>query len=249
MARRLRLHLPGIPVHVIQRGNNRCNCFFDDSDRLLYLSLLAGAARTEGCAIHAFVLMTNHVHLLASTQADNAISRMMKRLGQHYVRTFNRTHQRTGTLWEGRFRSSVVDTRTYLLTCYRYIENNPVRAGMVTRPGDYPWSSFRYNAFGQASDFLCPHAAYSALGPTDEERLATYRAFFATRETDADVDLIRECVNGGLALGPPEFIETIEQLSGRPAARKPGGRPRRQGLIDTVSSADNLALTPVLGSV
>jgi len=170
MARKLRIHIAGMPVHLMQRGNNRCPCFVDDSDRMLYLSLLEGAARMYGCGVHGFVLMTNHVHMLASAGGENAISRMMKRIGESYVRGFNKRHDRTGTLWEGRFHASIVDSHAYFLTCQRYIECNPVRAGMVAGPGDYAWSSFRHNARGQSSSLLTPHAAYLALGETNVER-------------------------------------------------------------------------------
>jgi putative transposase len=225
MARKLRLHIAGMPVHLIQRGNNRCPCFVEDSERLLYLSLLKEAARMHGCGVHAFVLMTNHVHMLASAGDEKAISRMMKRIGESYVRIFNKRHDRTGTLWEGRFRASIVDSRAYFLTCQRYIECNPVRAGMVSAPGDYPWSSFRHNALGQSSDLLTPHAAYLALGETSMQRQERYRALFAVPESTADLDRIRECVNAGLALGDANFIRRVEETTGRRASRKPGGRP------------------------
>ena len=233
----------------MQRGNNRCDCFGDDSDRLLYLSLLADSSRLHECSIHAFVLMTNHVHLLASAHAEHAISRMMKRIGESYARAFNRKHRRTGTLWEGRFLASIVDTRSYLLTCQRYIECNPVRAGMVRDPRDYCWSSFAHNALGRVCPVIVPHPTYLALGATDDERRAAYRALFAAPESTADLGLIRACVNAGLALGDRAFVQEVERLTGRPAARKPGGRPRRKDATDGVSQGDNLGLTPVLGPV
>jgi putative transposase len=226
MARKLRLHIAGMPVHLMQRGNNRCPCFIDDSDRLLYLSLVENAARRYDCCVHAFVLMTNHVHMLASSSDEHSISRMMKRIGESYVRTFNKRHVRTGTLWEGRFRASIVDSRSYFLTCQRYIECNPVRARIVGAAVDYPWSSFRHNALGQKSSFLTPHAAYLALGETGLQRQARYLALFAVPESAADLDLIRECVNAGLALGNADFIRQVEEATGRPASRKPGGRRR-----------------------
>lgn len=249
MARRLRLHIAGMTAHVMQRGNNRCDCFGDDSDRLLYLSLLADASAMHECSVHAFVLMTNHVHLLVTGHADHAISRMMKRIGERYARAFNKKHRRTGTLWEGRFLSSVVDTRSYLLTCQRYIECNPVRAAMVRDPSEYPWSSFRHNALGEPSAFVSPHAAYVALSGGEDERRIAYRALFATPESGADLDLIRACVNTGLALGDEAFIREVERLTGRPASRRPGGRPRRKLSGEGVSRDDNLGLTPVLRPV
>ena len=193
--------------------------------------------------MHAFVLMTNHVHLLASANAENAISRMMKRIGESYVRAFNKKQRRTGTLWEGRFLASVVDSRAYLLTCQRYIECNPVRAGMVRDPSEYAWSSFGHNALGMTSHFVSPHPAYLALGGTEEERRIVYRALFAVPESSADLELIRACVSAGLALGDDAFIKDVERMTGRSAARKPGGRPRRH---QSVLQDDNFGLTPVL---
>ena len=141
MARKPRFVLPGYPRHVVQRGNNRQACFFDESDYRKYLDSLAEAAHKYHCQVHAYVLMTNHVHLLVTPTTDEGISQMMQSVGRRYVRYFNGVYRRTGTLWEGRYKASLVQTDSYLLTCYRYIELNPVRAEMVPDPGDYPWSS------------------------------------------------------------------------------------------------------------
>ena len=146
MARQPRIDLKGVPQHLIQRGNNRLACFFDDNDRYRYLEWLAVAAAKYGGAVHAYVLMTNHVHLLATGHEKGALGRMMQSLGRRYVRYVNSRYRRSGTLWEGRYKSSLVDSDQYLLTCYRYIELNPVRAFLVTTPGDYRWSSFNCNA-------------------------------------------------------------------------------------------------------
>ena len=140
MARRPRIDAPGIPQHVIQRGVNRCACFHDDLDREFYLAAIGEVAGLHACSIHAYVLMTNHVHLLVTGQQTSSVSAMMQSLGRRYVRRFNNRHGRSGTLWEGRFKSSLVDSEQYLLTCYRYIEMNPVRARMVADPGDHAWS-------------------------------------------------------------------------------------------------------------
>src|SRR5258706_3286643 len=163
MPRHARLRIAGHPLHIIQRGVNRAACFAGDSDRILYLALLEELAGQQACAIHAYVLMTNHVHLLLSGDRSDAPSALMKHLGQRYVQTFNRKHGRTGSLWEGRFRSSIVDSDGYLLRCQRYIEMNPIRAGMVTRPDDYPWSSYASNANGAPSTILSPHWLYLSL--------------------------------------------------------------------------------------
>ena len=148
MPRKPRFFLPDVPVHVVQRGNNRQAVFFDDSDYRAYLSWIREGCERYGCEIHAYVLMTNHVHLLATPQATNSISRMLQYVGRRYVPYINHTYGRTGTLWEGRFKASLIHAEGYLLTCYRYIELNPVRAQMVEAPELYRWSSFRANALG-----------------------------------------------------------------------------------------------------
>lgn len=149
MPRRARLLLPGVPLHIIQRGNNRQACFFGDDDYGFYLDWLTEHARKTGCKVHAYVLMTNHVHLLLSSSKPEGAGALMKALGQRYVQYVNRTYHRSGTLWEGRFRSCLVQEEAYLLACQCYIELNPVRAGMVRRPGDYRWSSYRANGLGE----------------------------------------------------------------------------------------------------
>lgn len=149
MARQPRYVLPGQPQHVIQRGNNRDVIFVAEADYRFYLDKLKDACDRMGCEVHAYVLMTNHVHLLMTPYEENSLGRVMQSLGRRYVQYFNYRYRRTGTLWEGRYRATLIDAESYLLTCYRYIELNPVRAGMVSHPGDYPWSSYRSNALGQ----------------------------------------------------------------------------------------------------
>ena len=143
MPRRARISMPGIPWHIIQRGNNRSACFYAEEDYRLYLDHLKEQADKYGCAVHAYVLMTNHVHLLLTPEKENSAALLMKNLGQRYVQYINRTYRRSGTLWEGRFRSCLTQTEDYVLACYRYIELNPVRANMVNHPRAYPWSSYR----------------------------------------------------------------------------------------------------------
>ena len=154
MARKPRFNLPGVPQHVIQRGNNRESCFFDAEDYRCYLDALGHASKQCGCAVHAYILMTNHVHLLVTQERRDGVSAMMQSLGRRYVRYINDRHRRTGTLWEGRYKAALVDSERYLLACYRYIELNPVRAGMVELPGRYPWSSYRYNALGMPDSLV-----------------------------------------------------------------------------------------------
>ena len=178
MARRARLLFAGVPQHIIQRGNNRQATFFAKVDYRSYLDWLLEAVKKYDCQIYAYVLMTNHVHLLASAQRPYDLSRMMQHLGRRFVRYVNHVYRRSGTLWEGRFKASLVDTETYFLRCCRYIECNPLRAQMVVHPGDYPWSSYRNHAFGVSDKLLSPHEQYERLGSTAEERHRTYRELF-----------------------------------------------------------------------
>jgi len=178
MPRRPRLTLPNVPLHLIQRGNNRQACFVADEDYRNYLDWLREYADKAGCRIHAYVLMTNHVHLLVSAERGSASGEMMKALGQRYVQYFNKTYRRSGTLWEGRYRSCPTEAETYLLACQRYIELNPVRAAMVEHPADYRWSSYRANAQGEASPLVSLHEVYLSLGSDAESRQSAYRELF-----------------------------------------------------------------------
>ena len=163
MARLPRYVIPGQPQHVIQRGNNRDIIFVADEDYRFYLQKLEDACKKYNCDIHAYVLMTNHVHLLLTPQSENGISQVMQSLGRSYVQYFNFRYRRSGTLWEGRYKATLLDSESYLLTCSRYIELNPVRAQMVKDPGEYPWSSFGFNALGQADNLITPHAVYKTI--------------------------------------------------------------------------------------
>ncbi len=246
MPRCARFCIEGVPLHIIQRGNNKSACFFCDSDRRLYLGLLRELAPEHDCSVHAYVLMTNHVHLLLTPQRKSSASLLMKNLGQRFVQFINRTHGRSGSMWEGRFRSSIVDSATYLLTCYRYIELNPVRAGMVRGPADYPWSSYRANALGEPSNVLDPHACYRRLGADEPARLAVYRSLFETALDDADLKAIREAVNAGLPLGTKAFVETIARATGRRTSAGVAGRPRQnRGQTPISHLAENRGLSPV----
>jgi putative transposase len=201
MPRAARIVVPGVALHIVQRGNNRAACFFSDSDRLAYLRLLLEYSRQVGCAVHAYCLMTNHVHLLVTPQASDACGLLMKHVGQHYVEHVNRVHARTGTLWEGRFKSSLVASAEYVLACYRYIELNPVRAGLSEHPRSHPWSSYRANAEGAADSLLEPHPYYTALEDDPDRLRRTYRQLFdAPMETEL-LSEIRAALRAGTALG------------------------------------------------
>jgi len=226
MPRRARVSLPNIPHHIVQRGNNRQACFFKDTDRQLYLEWLAEYAEHNQCKVHAYVLMSNHVHLLATPEVGGAIGQMMKQLGQRYVQYINRTYQRSGTLWEGRYKSCLTLEEDYLMVCYRYIELNPVRAGMVELPEHYPWSSYRANGLGEASDLISVHEVYQRLGMLANERREAYRELFAQQLPSRIVDEIRDATNGNYVLGTAEFRNQVEQLLGRRAGPGVPGRPR-----------------------
>jgi putative transposase len=226
MPRRARLSYADYPLHVVQRGVDRMATFRTPDDYRLYLGLLQELAPLYTCDVHAYVLMTNHVHLLLTPRTDTSCSFLMKHLGQRYVQAVNRRWGRTGHLWGGRFKSCFVDTATYALTCQRYIEMNPVRACMVRHPAEYTWSSFRNNAFGVLSPFLKPLQVYRDLGEDDEARRLAYRGIFDEPETDDFLEEIRAATQSGRGIGCAEFIERLKGLVGpaiAPRKRGPGG--------------------------
>jgi len=233
MPRRPRLQLAGVPFHIIQRGHNRAACFFADADYACYLSLLQHLCQEARVRLHAYVLMTNHVHLLLTPDCADGLSHLMQHVGQRYVQYVNRTYQRTGTLWEGRFRSCLVDAESYLLACQRYIELNPVRAQMVAHPGDYPWSSYRGNAQGAGDGLLSPHACYQALGRDKAARQVTYRELFRDALEGGFLDALRHATNGGYCLGSDRFTQEVAAMLKRRVERGQAGRPHKQAAHNT----------------
>lgn len=219
MPRTARAVVAGIALHVIQRGNNRGPCFFRESDRAVYLGYLRRFAPRCGCLVHAYCLMSNHVHLLVTPQTAGACGLMMKQLGQHYVQYVNRKHDRTGTLWEGRFRSCAAASERYVLACYRYIELNPVRAGIVARPDEYRWSSYCVNARDEYDGLLAPHPAYLGLADGDARRRIQYRGLFDPTLDPRLADEIRSATRNGRVLGAPR------NPRGRPSTKKIGTDP------------------------
>jgi putative transposase len=218
---------PGLPIHVIQRGNNRQVCFASDSDLKAYSNWLCEAAIKFAVSIHAWVFMTNHVHLLMTPSCWSGISKTLQYLGRYYVRYFNFTYQRSGTLYEGRFKSSIVQDRQYLLACQRYIELNPVRAGMVRDPADYRWSSYQAHAFGIKPKMWTPHSEYLALGSTKASRILSYRKLFECELEEEAINEIRHAANTGLVLGNDNFRSQVEQLTGqRQHHLKRGPKPK-----------------------
>ena len=225
MPRRPRLKLAGFPLHIIQRGNNRSACFFAEDDYLFYLDHLNQACKKQGVNLHSYILMTNHVHLLMTPEEGDGPSRVMKQLGQRYVQYINRTYRRSGTLWEGRFRSCLVAEEDYFFGCHRYIELNPVRAGMVGHPGEYRWSSYGANAQGVANQMVRPHALYQQLGTDAASRQEVYREFFRYQIDLGLVDQIRTATNGGFVLGSDRFQKEVAAMVGRRTWRGTPGRP------------------------
>ena len=203
-------------------------CFFSEEDYRRYLDDLTDLSSRFGCAIHAYVLMTNHVHLLLTPEKVDSAALITKHLGQRYVQYVNRTYRRSGTLWEGRFRSCLTQTEDYVLACYRYIELNPVRAAMVNRPQDYRWSSYHANGNGKGDRLITPHAEYLRLARDDTERRDAYRALFKAHLEAETVDEIRKATNGNFALGSERFQKEIEDALGRRAQQGRSGSPRRR---------------------
>ncbi|WP_158965870.1 transposase [Paraglaciecola sp. L3A3] len=227
MPRKPRASAAGVPEHIIQRGNNRQVTFTSEEDMKAYVTWLKEYAKKYEVNIHAWVLMTNHVHLLCTPMTATGISQMMQSLGRMYVMYFNKTYLRSGTLWEGRYRSCLVQEETYLLQVYRYIELNPVRAGMVADPADYTWSSYQCNALGKKSDLLSAHPLYLALGSSKVKRQESYLDLFKYHVEGKLLDDIRQATNKGLALGNEHFIADVEAVTGKRLVE--GKRGRRVG--------------------
>jgi putative transposase len=248
MARRPRLFLPDIPFHVIQRGNNRSRCFLREADYRAYRQWLADYAAHFRCAIHAYVLMPNHVHLLITPGDAQGPSRFMQSLGRRYVAYVNRVHQRTGTLWEARFRASPVETEAYLFRLYRYIELNPVRAGIVAHPSQYPWSSHSHNGAGRHDPVVKAHPLYLELARDEGDRLAAYRGLFGEPLGEDCLALIRAAAVAGLPVGSAGFHRQIEKTFGIRLAAPPGRqRPSSPATTEAqVLLADNYDSDPKL---
>jgi putative transposase len=226
MPRGKRLDVAGVAQHVVQRGNDRQACFFRDDDYARYLGILREAGLRFGCCVHAYVLMTNHVHLLLTPARAGGVAQVMQALGRTYVRHVNDTLGRTGTLWEGRYKSCLVDSERYVLACYRYIELNPVRAGMVADAAGYAWSSHGYNALGQPDPLVRPHATYLQIAASDKARRAHYRAWVAEGISADELHCLRLYSQRQRALGSDRFQQQIERQLARRVAIGLPGRPR-----------------------
>ena len=226
MARLPRISPVGIPIHLIQRGHNRQACFTSLKDHAAYVAWLEEYVQKYDVELHAWVLMTNHVHLLCTPRHKGGVSRMMQSLGRRYVHYFNNEHSRTGTLWEGRFKSCLIQEEHYLLEVYRYIELNPVRAGVVYDPGDYRWSSYHSNGLGKESGLCTPHQEYLALGSDPLERQNNYCKFLSDRVSGNFLNDIRINTHKGMAVGEERFKQKLEALTGRRMTSKKRGRPK-----------------------
>lgn len=226
MPRPPRIDIPGLPQHLVLRGHDRKPCFFGDDFRQLFLRYLKHACAFSSTELHAYVLMTNHVHLLVTGQMPGSISKLMHSAARRYSRTVNSTLERTGTLFEGRFRSSLVQSEAYFLACMRYVEMNPVRAGLARRPSEYAWSSYAENASGAPSGILSPHAEYQRLGSDSASRGLAYRLLFNSPLSDSTLAAIRDASAKERALGEPTFLKMVSGQIGREVGPVRQGRPR-----------------------
>jgi putative transposase len=221
------MYLPGIPAHIVQRGNNRNVCFFAKDDYLVYKEALAKGLKRYGGFLHAYCLMTNHVHLLITPADTDSISRVIQHVGRQYVKYVNKRYRRSGTLWEGRHKGSLVDAENYLLACYRYIEMNPVAAGIASRPDDYPWSSYRANALDEHDALITAHDLYSEMGRGVEDRFSAYRDLFNSEIAEADINQISQALSRNPPTGGRHFKLQIETALGRKIGTGFRGRPRK----------------------
>ncbi len=227
MPRRSRMYLPGLPYHVVQRGNNKQACFVEPEDYRFYLQLWQEVSPRYNVSVHAYCLMTNHIHFLATPETESSLSNTMKVVGSRYAQYFNKKYHRTGTLWEGRHRSSLVQSDRYLLTCMRYIELNPVRASMVKLPDDYTWSSYRVNGWGDES-WLTPHPDYLRLDHDVVQRGYHYRALFKDQIQQQDLSLIRKAAHYCQPFGSDQFRVSIEKQYGIKPGQMSRGRPAKK---------------------
>jgi len=225
MPRKPRFFLPGVAAHIVQRGHSREPVFFDPDDYHAYLRWLTEAADRYECRIHAYVLMTNHIHLLVTPANKQSIGQMMQYTGRHYVPYINHTYGSSGSLWEGRYKGSLINDEQYLLTCMRYIELNPVRADMVRGPAEYRWSSYRANVQGKANGLVSPHDIYMKLGRTRQKRQESYKALFKAHVDKEELENIRRACQTGTPLGNDYFREKIEQKLKCKTGQDRRGRP------------------------
>ena len=230
MPRQPRYFLPGYPQHIVIRGVDRQATFFRYADYRLFKNTLKYESYKTGCAIHAYVLMTNHVHLLATPASEESIPKMIQGLGRGYVQRINKQYNRTGTLWQGRYKACLVQDDLYLLTCQRYIELNPVRAGMVCGPARYPHSSYRHNALDGSDSLVTPHPVYQDLGNSEADRRLIYRRMFESVLDQDLLDVVRDSTNACRVLGDDAFVDQIEAVLDRRVRPGKPGRPKKRSI-------------------
>jgi putative transposase len=231
-------------LHIVQRGHNRRDCFLDQTDYVVYLSNLRDLLSRTGCALHAYCLMTNHVHLLVTPSSAQSCALLMRNQGQRYVQYFNRRYERRGTLWEGRYKSSLIQSPGYLLRTYRYIERNPVRAKMVASPSEYLWSSHAGNCGRALNKLLTPRPEYLALGMDDQSRLAAYESFVAIPDEPEFLGAIRDATKGGFAVVDESFKAELPQQQQRRLTRRHSGPPPRAPAQNEADLFAELGLRP-----
>lgn len=228
MPRPPRINIANIPQHIVQTGHNNVNCFFDDEDYDFYLASLKKAAEQYSVSIHAYVLMPNAIQLIATPYIPNGISSMMQSLGRRYVQYVNHRYQRSGTLWSGRYKSSVIDSEAYLLTCYRYVELKPMHEGLVESPEHYQWSSFNYHTGRKRDTIIQDHRLYMELGDNRTDRANEYSELFRFRFDRMLMDYIAETLKLGQVLGGDQFTDKIEQIANHRIRPLKRGRPKKK---------------------
>ena len=227
MPRQPRLVAAGYPHHIILRGNNRSAIFHNDGDRRFFIECLKGTKGKTKSRMYSYCFMSNHVHLLIEPSTEQGLSNMVQSLGRRYVQYINKKYKRTGTLWEGRFKSSLVSKDSYLIACSRYIELNPVRAKMVKHPKDYPWSSYGFRAEGKKDSLLDEDPIYRGLGKTPKERQIRYKEWFKGSISDDELNQIRNATQKGGIFGNKNFFGKIAKLLGRSIVLRQRGRPKK----------------------
>jgi len=226
MPRKPRFYLPGVPAHVMQRGHNRNAIFFEDNDYREYLKILKKISDRYECQIHAYVLMTNHVHLLVTPAHENSISLMFQSIGRLYVTYINKTYNRSGTLWEGRHKGNIIEAENYFITCMKYIELNPVRAKIVKELSDYPWSSYAANGYNKPNAIITRHKLYLSLASSNVNRVKIYRNLFEKIEEKETIKKVSSSIQSGTPLGSENFLKQIENSFNFPIGYRERGRPR-----------------------
>ncbi|HYE41518.1 MAG TPA: transposase [Ramlibacter sp.] len=248
MARLPRLTVPGYPHHIIQRGNNRQAIFAGPQDYELLLALIDENARKQRVAVHGYVLMSNHFHLLATPETEDGIPQMMQAVGRRYVRNFNLRNARTGTLWEGRYRSTLIQAERHLLACMVYMDLNPVRAGMVADPADYRWSSHAHYIGRRSDKVITPHPLYWELGNTPFSRDEAYGTLVRQGVSDTQKQALTDSALRGWALGEPDYVADLQRRTARRLSRAQAGRPRRPSVAPSVPDSEADACgDPIIG--